>query len=169
MFFCYFRLMTRIDKLIKGVGIAVSWLSLTLVIVIVVDVFLRYVFRITSAASFELEWHLFGTLFFLGASYTLQQDKHVRVDVFYQRFSEKGKAWVNLVGTLLLLIPFCLVILLESLSFVENSYRIKEVSPDPGGLPARFIIKSMIPIGLSLLILQGVSLILKSIRMIKKT
>jgi len=165
-FFYYFRLMMLIDRLVRGIGIAVSWLSLVLVLVIVGDVFMRYVFNETSAASFELEWHLFGAIFLLGAAHALQDDRHVRVDVFYHRFSEKTKAWVNLIGTLVLLMPFCLVAFWESLSFVGNSFAVRETSPDPGGLPARYLIKSAIPIGFFLLGLQGLSLVLKSIKTI---
>ncbi|MEM6830084.1 MAG: TRAP transporter small permease subunit, partial [Bacteroidota bacterium] len=154
----------------KAIGNAVSWLSLALIVIIVVDVFLRYVFNVTSAVSFEMEWHLFGTLFLLGAAYALQQDRHVRVDVFYQHFSAKGKAWVNLIGTGILLVPFCVVALIESVGFVVNSYSFRETSPDPGGLPARYVIKSAIPIGLFLLLLQGISLIVSSIRiLVRKT
>ena len=152
-----------LDKFIKYIGNAVSWLTLILVLVIVVDVFLRYVFNITSAASFELEWHLFALIFLLGAGYTLQQDKHVRVDVFYHRFSQKTQAWINLIGTFLLILPFCGVAFWESLSFVEASFKVGETSPQPGGLPARFLIKSAIPAGFLLLGLQGVSIALKSI------
>ncbi|MEP1035618.1 TRAP transporter small permease subunit [Ekhidna sp.] len=130
---------------------------------IVIDVILRYTFSITSAASFELEWHLFAGIFLLGAAYTLKEDKHVRVDVFYDRFSDKTKAWVNLTGSVFLLLPFCAVAFWESLSFVQNSYQLGETSPQPGGLPARWIIKSTIPIGFFLLGLQGISSIIKSI------
>lgn len=154
--------MAIIDKLVKYIGTLVSWLTLLLVIVIVIDVTLRYLFNTTSAASFELEWHLFAVIFLLGAAYTLQQDKHVRVDVFYHRFSEKTKAWVNLIGTLLLLLPFCAVAFWESLSFVDYSFAVRETSPDPGGLPARYLIKSAIPIGFFLLGLQGINLLMKS-------
>jgi TRAP-type mannitol/chloroaromatic compound transport system permease small subunit len=161
-FFYYFRYVVIIDKLVKYVGTFVSWLTLLLVIVIVVDVALRYLFNTTSAASFELEWHLFAAIFLLGAAYTLQQDKHVRVDVFYHRFSEKTKAWINLIGTLLLLLPFCVVAFWESISFVQSSFAVNETSPDPGGLPARYLIKSAIPIGFLLLGLQGINLLLKS-------
>lgn len=159
--------MIIIDKIIKQIGQAISWLTLLLVLVIVTDVFLRYIFNSTSAASFELEWHLFATVFLLGAAYTLQNDKHVRVDVFYHRFSEKGKAWVNLIGSIILLIPLCGIAFWESLSFVSSSFAVLETSPDPGGLPARYIIKSAIPIGFFLLSLQGVSVVLKSISIIR--
>lgn len=156
-----------LDRLIKYLGEAVSWLTVLLVLVIVVDVFLRYLFNSTSAASFELEWHLFAAIFLLGAAYTLQNDKHVRVDVFYHRFSTKGKAWVNLIGTCLLLLPFCMVAFYESLSFVKSSYSVLETSPDPGGLPARYVIKSAIPVGFLLLGLQAISIVFKSISTLK--
>ncbi|MEQ9466096.1 MAG: TRAP transporter small permease subunit [Ekhidna sp.] len=159
--------MRIIDQAISLIGRATSWLTVLLVLVIVIDVFLRYVFNATSAASFELEWHLFAVIFLLGAAWTLQEDKHVRVDVFYHSFSESKKAWVNLIGTLLLLLPFCAVGFWESLSFVESSYSLGETSPQPGGLPARWIIKSTIPVGFFLLGLQGISLILKAINIIR--
>lgn len=159
--------MIIIDRLIKHIGQVVSWLTLLLVLVIVIDVFLRYVFNTTTAASFELEWHLFAAIFLLGAAYTLQNDKHVRVDVFYHRFSERGKAWVNFIGTLFLLLPLCCVAFWESLSFVSSSYSVLETSPDPGGLPARFVIKSSIPLGFFLLGLQGINESLKSFKKIR--
>ena len=159
--------MQLIDKFISAIGRATSWLTLLLVLVIAVVVAMRYLFSTTSAASFELEWHLFGAIFLLGAAYTLQQDKHVRVDVFYNRLSQKGKAWVNLAGTCLLLLPLCIVAFYESLSFVEASFAVRETSPDPGGLPARYIIKSTIPVGFFLLGLQGISQGLKAIKTIK--
>ena len=158
--------MQWIDRLNLIIGKAVSWLTLLLVIVIVVDVFLRYAFNITSAASTELEWHLFGVIFLISAAYTFQQDGHVRVDVFYDRFSAKTKAWVNVVGTLFLLFPFCGIVFLESLSFVNSSFQLQETSPQPGGLRARWLIKSAIPVGLFLLLLQGVSLIAHALTVI---
>jgi len=155
-----------VDKIIAIIGRASSWLTVLLVLVIVIDVFFRYAFSITSAASFELEWHLFAIIFLISAAWTLQEDKHVRVDVFYHKFSEKKKAWVNLIGTLFLLLPFCAIGFWESLSFVESSYTIGETSPQPGGLPARFLIKSTIPAGFFLLGLQGISLTIKCIKRI---
>lgn len=156
--------MPLIDQLVKLIGRTTSWLSALLVLVIIVDVTLRYIFSITSAASFEFEWHLFALIFLLGAAWTLQEDKHVRVDVFYQRFSKKTQGWINLIGSLVLLLPFCVVAFYESLSFVESSWAVKETSPDPGGLPARYLIKGAIPVGFLLLGLQGVSEVLKSLK-----
>lgn len=157
-----------IDSVNEAVGRIVSWLSVLLVLIIVIDVFLRYTLSVTSAASFELEWHLFAALFLLSAGWTLKQDRHVRVDVFYQNFSEKRKSWVNLTGSLILLLPFCIIGFLESLPFVESSFQISETSPDPGGLPARWVIKSAIPVAFVFLGLQGISEILKSIKVIVK-
>lgn len=165
--FIIFVFVWFIEKIISVIGRASSWLTLLLVLVIVIDVFMRYAFNLTSAKSFELEWHLFAIIFLLGTAWTLQEDKHVRVDVFYHHFSEKMKVWVNLIGTLLLLLPFCVVGFWESLSFVESSYSINETSSQPGGLPARYLIKSTIPIGFLLLGLQGISVIFTSIKKIK--
>ena len=156
--------MQVIDKINEWVGRAVSWLSLVLVLIIVVDVLLRYFFSITSAASFEMEWHLFAVIFLLSAGWALREDRHVRVDLFYQGFSPRGKAWVNLVGSVALLIPFCFVGFYESLSFVESAFAVRETSPDPGGLPARYLVKGTIPAGFALLGLQGISEALKALK-----
>ncbi|MEL7146166.1 MAG: TRAP transporter small permease subunit [Bacteroidota bacterium] len=157
-----------IDRINSAIGNLFSWLTTLLVIVICFDVMMRYVFTTSYAAVTEMEWHLFAAIFMLGAAFTLKYDKHVRVDVFYAGFSEKGKAWVNLIGTILFLLPFCFVVIQSSVPFVQNSFRVMETSPDPGGLPARFIIKSVIPLGFSLLLLQGISEILKALKTILK-
>ncbi len=156
----------KIDRLNDIVGKSVSWLSLVLVLLIVIDVFLRYILKFSIPATFELEWHLFAAIFLLASGWTLKNDQHVRVDLFYQSFSEKGKSWVNLVGSIVLLIPFCVVGFTESLDFVINSWNVNETSPDPGGLPARYIIKSCIPIGFFLIGLQGIAITLKSLQVI---
>ncbi len=157
-----------IDRINHFIGKTVSWLSLLLVVIIILDVCLRYLFSITSSASFELEWHLFAALFLLSAGWALGQDRHVRVDVFYQNFSEAQKAMINLMGTIFLLLPLCFVGILEGFQFAYNSWAISEISPDPGGLPARFIIKSTIPAGFFLLGLQGISEIIKAIKTLLK-
>ena len=157
-----------IQYLTRFLGKTISWSSLILTFIIVTDVFFRYVFSITSAATFEIEWHLFGLMFLLGAAWTLDQDKHVRVDLFYQRFGPKTKALINLIGTLIFLIPFCWVTLITSIDFVQSSFLLNETSPDPGGLPARYLIKSAIPVGFGLLMLQGVVLMLNSIKTLLK-
>ncbi len=157
------RVAKSIDKFTEKTGQCVAWICVVLVAIIGVDVLLRYVFNQSYAGLFELEWHLFGVLFMLAMGYTLKHDRHVRVDVFYGRFSPSAKAWVNLVGATFFLIPFCVIIIKTSIPFVMASYSIAESSADPGGLPYRFVVKSMIPLGAMLLLLQAISEWLKSI------
>jgi TRAP-type mannitol/chloroaromatic compound transport system permease small subunit len=147
-----------IDVLNEWVGRGVAWVTLGLVLVIFVDVVMRYMFRTSFVFTQELEWHLFAFIFLIGAGYTLLHDGHVRVDVLYQRLGTKGKAWINLVGVLLFLFPGCVMIIVTSFKFVYASWAIMEGSPDPGGVPFRFIVKGTIPVGFFLLLLQGTSL-----------
>lgn len=151
------------DYLTERVGRLASWLTLILVLLIGYDVVMRYLFNQSSAAIYELEWHIFALIFLLGAAYTFKHDRHVRVDVFYCKFSEKGKAWVNLLGTLLLLLPFCAIILISGWDFLSNSYVLSESSADAGGLPARYLIKSAIPLGFLFVTIQAVNVICKSL------
>ena len=146
------------DGLSEQVGRGVSWLTTLLVLLVCYDVFTRYLLKSSYVAVQEMEWHLFALIFLLGAAYTLKHDKHVRVDVFYSRFPPKTKAMVNLVGSALFLVPFCLIGIWGAQTFVTMSFLIGETSPDPGGLPYRFILKSAIPIGFLLVLIQGVSL-----------
>ncbi len=157
-----------LQSISRLLGRTISWSSIILIFVIVSDVFFRYIFSLTSAATYEIEWHLFGLMFLLGAAWTLDQDKHVRVDLFYQNFSPKMKASINLIGTLIFLIPFCGVTLITSIDFVQSSFLVNETSPDPGGLPARYLIKLAIPVGFGLLILQGIVVIINSIKTLIK-
>ena len=153
-----------LEKIIKKIGDTCSWLSFILVILISLDVFLRYVFNFSSASLYELEWHMFAVIIMIGSSLTLQKDEHVRVDVFYNKFSDKGKNIINLIGNIIFLLPFSLVIFYTSIPFVEDSFRILESSPDPGGLPFRFFIKSIIPISFLLLALQGILNVYKNLK-----
>ena len=160
-------MMNIIDTINEYVGKLTSWLTTLLVLIICFDVIMRYAFTWSSAAVFELEWHIFAAIFMIASAYALKYDKHVRVDLFYSKFSDKKKAWINLLGTIFFLFPFCFVVIRTSIPFVQNAYAILETSPDPGGLPARFIIKATIPVGFILLMLQGLSIALKSIKTIK--
>lgn len=153
--------MKKIDEFIKWIGQAVSWLNIALIILIGLDVLFRYFFSFSKNWILELEWHMFALVFLLGSAYALQEDKHVRVDVFYQNFKEKTKTIINLVGAVLFLFPWCYLVVTTSYKFANNSWYIREGSNQPGGLPARYIIKGMIVVGFILLFLQGVSLITK--------
>ena len=156
-----------VDGLNERVGRVVSWLTAVLVAVVCYDVFTRYLLKNSLVAVQELEWHLFGLIFLLGAAYSLKHDQHVRVDVFYSRFSARKKAWVNLIGSVLFLIPFCIIVIVSSQYFVVSAFHIGETSPDPGGLPARWVLKAAIPLGFVLLLLQGLGLACRSLLAIR--
>lgn len=157
------RLSDSIDTLNEWVGRGVAWVALGLVSVVFVDVVMRYLFRISFVFTQELEWHLFAFIFLIGAGYTLLHDGHVRVDIIYQRLGFKARAWINLFGVLLFLIPGCLMVITTSWKFTHNAWMIGEGSPDPGGIPYRFIVKGCIPVGFALLLLQGLSLGMHSV------
>ena len=152
-----------VDNLNEKVGLGIAWLTTLLVLVVCYDVFTRYLLKNSSVAVQELEWHLFAMIFLIGAAYSFKHNKHVRVDVLYTNFTPKTQALVNFIGSLLFLVPFALVVIWSSRNFVINSFNMGEISPDPGGLPARYILKSMIPLGFFLLLLQGLSLSCQSL------
>jgi len=157
------RLSRWIDTLNSWVGQFVAWSTGLVVLVVFIDVIMRYAFKISFVFTQELEWHLFAFIFLMGAGYTLLHDGHVRVDIFYQRLSPKGQAWINLLGVLFFLLPGCYMIIATSLKFVYNSWLVMEGSPDPGGIPLRFLLKACIPAGFLLIVLQGVSMGIKSL------
>lgn len=164
---------SSIDQFNERVGKVVYWLTLIMVMIGAYNAIARYFDRYTgwglsSNTYIELQWYLFSLVFLLGAAYTLKQDSHVRVDVLYGRLSRKGKAWINLLGTVLFLFPFCILMIIVSWSSVTNSWAVMEMSPDPGGLP-RYPIKTMIPIAFLLLILQGISMLLNQIIVLRES
>jgi len=154
----------RVSAVNERIGQAVSWLVLLMLLIIVYDVSMRYIFHIGSVLLQELEWHLFDIVFLLGAAYTLKENGHVSIDIFYTSrwVSEKARLWINILGTLLFLFPFSLLVIHSSLPFVEFAFNIGEGSSEPGGLPFRFLIKSMIPLGFFLLLLQGICYVIES-------
>jgi len=155
-------------SVIKKVGAFISWLNILLVVLICLDVILRYFFNTTEKWVIELEWHMFAAIFLIGASYTFREDKHVRVDVFYQNFSEKRKLWVNLLGNLFFLIPWTLVVIYASYKYANVSFSYLEGSPDPNGLPARYFIKYVITIGFILLLVQAVIDSFQKVKLLSK-
>ena len=152
-----------IDQINEWVGRAVSWLTIILVVLVCFDVITRYFFSNTAAWIMELEWHLFALIFLFGAGYAFKHDKHVRVDLFYAKLSPKDQALVNIIGSFLFLIPWCLLIIYWSYEYALISYNIGETSPDPGGLPARYMIKFCVSIGMVFLLFQGISVLFKNI------
>lgn len=146
-----------ISRINEWVGRSVSWLTFLLVLLVCVDVIIRYLLNDTRAWIMELEWHMFALIFLLGAGYAFKHDRHVRVDLFYSNFSEKDQALVNMIGGILFLIPWCIMIIFASFKYANVSFLIRETSPDPGGLPARYLIKYSISLGGFLLLLQAIA------------
>jgi TRAP-type mannitol/chloroaromatic compound transport system permease small subunit len=130
---------------------ALSWVWAALLLAIVANVTLRYVFGSGRIEFEEVQWHLYALGFLAGLSYGVQSDSHVRVDVLSERFSPRTLAWVELYGVLLLLVPFIALIVTFGVPFAWESWRSGEVSPSPGGLPQRWLIKSALPLGFALL------------------
>ena len=165
------RIAKTIDRITRGFAQAGFWLLLAMVLVGAFNSIARYAGRglgvnLSSNAYLELQWYLFALVFFLGGAYVLDKNAHVRVDILYDRVSPKTKAWIDLVGTLLLLIPFCIFGIWMSYSPVLDSWMRLEMSADPNGLP-RYPIKTVIPLGFLLLLLQAVSQVLKKLHFIK--
>ena len=156
-----------VNAINENIGRATAWLTGILVVLVCGRVLGRMLFDSEPVWLPELDWHLFAMIFLLGAGYTLKHDKHVRVDLFYANFSEKDKASVNLVGALLFLIPWCCLIIWVSYGYALGSFRILEGSPNPNGLPYRFVVKFAITIGASLLLLQALAMVANSLLTLK--
>lgn len=159
------KLSRAIDAAIEGLGNLVSWLVILMVGIGFWNVATRYLGRwlgqLSSNALLEMQWYLFALVFLLGAAYALKHNEHVRVDIFYKGWSPRRRAWVNFLGSLLFLIPFCAIAIYFSWQWTLNSWHVLEVSPNPQGLP-RYPIKSAIIVSLFLLILQGISEAIKN-------
>lgn len=156
------RVADGLDWFIDRVGRITGWCAFALVSVMSFNVLLRYFFNTGSVAMQELEWHLMAPICLLGLSYSLLLDGHVKVDIFYSRFPERLKRFVDLVSMLLVSAVVAFLIYV-SIPYVEQSYSIGEQSPDPGGLTHRWILKSMLPIGFALLLIQSISATLRAL------
>jgi TRAP-type mannitol/chloroaromatic compound transport system permease small subunit len=157
------RLIHRfIDQLSELTGRMLAWLSLLMMVVLCLVVVLRYGFEVGSIGLQEAVTYLHASIFMLGAAYTLKHDGHVRVDIFYRNFSPRGKAWINSLGGIIFLLPLCTYIFFISWDFVMQSWQIREVSTEPGGIPAVFLLKTLIPIMAINLGLQALADILRS-------
>lgn len=150
------KLADAIDQFIDLVGRAVSWLALAVALVMGANVFMRYGLSIGFIWSQELEWHLLVPLTLIGMSYALRHGEHVRVDVLFANFSERTKHAINVVSAVIAMI-YCLLVFWLSIDFVKQSWILGEGSPNPGGLPALYLMKAMIPLGFALLFLQSLA------------
>jgi len=155
-----------LDRLAETTGRIIAWLTLAMVLITVAIVILRYLFNSGSIALQESVTYLHATVFMLGAAYTLKQDAHVRVDIAYQKLTPRARAWVDLLGTLLLLFPVCLFLLYTSLDYVSSAWAIHEGSREAGGLDGVYLLKTTIPMMAVLLLLQGCSMLLRNLLLI---
>lgn len=147
----------RVDALLKWLGNAISWVWLVLLVVIVANVVLRYLFAQGRIEFEEIQWHLYSLGFMLGLSSAYADDAHVRVDVLRERFSATTRAWIELYGIVLLLVPFIVLVLFAAGPFVAYSWETSEVSEAPGGLGMRWLIKSVLAAGFLLLLAGALS------------
>ena len=160
-------LIDSLERFIDWTGRTVSWLTLLMVIVTFIIVVLRYVFDIGWIALQESVTYMHAMVFLVGASWTLQQEAHVRVDIFYSRFSPRTKAWVDLGGSLLMLLPVMIFVAWISWTYVLDSWGVFEGSREAGGLPAVFLLKSLILVMAVMLILQALVQIARSVQTLR--
>jgi TRAP-type mannitol/chloroaromatic compound transport system permease small subunit len=147
-------------------GIIAAAAMILMLLNVFYDVVMRYVFNDVSIGMQELEWHLFSVVFLMGTPYAMTKDGHVRVDIFYEGFSDARKAWINLTGALLFVLPFTILVAWYGVDFSYQAYLIDEGSADPGGLSNRWLIKGLIPLSFSLMALAGLGMIVKALRVL---
>jgi TRAP-type mannitol/chloroaromatic compound transport system permease small subunit len=157
----FLKFADAVDWLDEQVGQTLKWLVLFASLVSAGNALMRYTIHYSSNAWLEIQWYMFGAMFLLAAGYALKHGEHVRVDVFYSKMSPRTQTWVDVVGTVLFLMPMAVIIAWLSIPMVVNSYHIQEHSSDAGGL-LRWPIKIMIPLGFALLALQGIAEIIKN-------
>ena len=154
------RISRIIDAINDRLGWLANWMVLAACLISAANAMSRYAFDLSSNAYLEIQWYLFAAIVMLGASHTLRMNEHVRVDIVYTHLSERGKEWLDLVGTAVFLVPSMLVIAYYSWPFFMQSWNVQEVSWNAGGL-IRWPVKFLVPLGFTLVALQGVSEIIK--------
>lgn len=156
------KLSQLIDALIERVGKAAFWLILLMTIISAGNAVVRFIFDYSSNGLLEIQWYLFAAVFLLCSPYALQKNEHVRIDVLSSRFGPRGLAVIDIIGTLFFLLPMVVLVLWLSIPIVYESYHISEMSANAGGL-IRWPVKILLPIGFTLLALQGISELIKRI------
>ena len=164
------RDLNALDRISILSGQLISWLTIIMVLVTVVVVVMRYVFDAGAVWLQESVVWMHAVVFMVGAAYTLQQDEHVRVDIFYRDMSEKRRAWVDMLGTLLFLLPLCAFLGYKAWDFVAVSWQLAESSREPGGMPYPFVplLKSVLLLMPLLLAVQGVSMLGRALRTLRE-
>jgi len=153
-------------KIIEAVGSLCSIIMILMVLNVFYDVVSRYFFNDVSIGMQELEWHLFAAMFMFGIGYTLKEDGHVRVDVFYDKMSEHSQAIINILGAIFFALPITLLVLYYGFHYALEAFQMGEGSPDPGGLPYRWIVRSIIPFSSAFLLLCILYVTLKNISLL---
>lgn len=153
-----------IEVLNDRIGRAMGWMMLALVLLVTVDVISRYLFNTGAVIIQELEWWMFSIIFLSCAGYTFLYDEHVRVDIVYSRLTPRGRHITDLICAFVFLFPMCLLLIITSWWFIKGSWEVGEYSPDPGGLPAYYVLKAFIPLGFMLLGLQGLANVYRKVR-----
>ena len=161
------RLQYGLRRFIDGVGVIIAVLMLLMLANVFIDVVMRYLFNDVSIGMQEMEWHLFATMFLFGIGYSLKENAHVRVDMIYERLGEKAQAMINILGTLVFLVPFSLLVIHYGLDFSREAYELGETSGDPGGLPHRWLIKAAIPGSFAFTLLCGLYVILEQLQLLR--
>ena len=151
-----------LDNALDRFGIIISWLWVVLMLVIIVNVFMRYALGRGLIVFEEIQWHIYSIGFLIGLSHCLVHDSHVRVDILYDRMSPRTQAWMELIGMLVFLLPFAVIVVIYAIPFAVNSFAVGEVSDSPGGLPYRWVIKAVLPISFVLLWLAAFSRLLRA-------
>jgi len=160
-------MLMRLEKVFDRFSDLMGWIAGVLNLLMLLNVFydaiMRYFFNRGSIALQEMEWHLFAMVFLFGIAYALKEDGHVRVDVLYDRFSPRRKAVVNVAGTVLFLLPLCVLVIEGSVWYVHEAFSTGEVSGDPGGLPYRWLIKLVIPASFVFLVVSAVGFVIHNV------
>jgi TRAP-type mannitol/chloroaromatic compound transport system permease small subunit len=157
-----------IDAFIRRCGVVLAWLSILLIAAILLQVVLRYGFGHGMVSLEEFQWHLFGVLIIFGYGYCITEDAHIRLDLFHRRFSPRTRELIDVLGHILLLLPLLFVLFFHGLDFVESAWRVGERSDSPLGLPWRWLIKAVIPVGMVFAALAVGSRIIRSLAILCK-
>jgi TRAP-type mannitol/chloroaromatic compound transport system permease small subunit len=156
-----FRASNLLDRIVSAVGIGAAWLSIPLIVIIVFDVVTRRFLVLGSTKLQELEWHLHAVLFFLCIGWAYIKNAHVRIELVHERLPRRAQLWIELLGCLLFLIPYCLIVFYHGVDWWERSWSIGEVSDSATGLPYRWAIKAALPVGFIFIFLGTVAVLLR--------
>ncbi len=151
------------DKFTDIIGYIAASAMILMLLNVFYDVTMRYIFKDSSIGMQELEWHLFSIVFLFGMAYSLKENAHVRVDMFYENMKPRRQAFINIIGSFIFILPLSIILIKNGYHFAYEAYELGENSGDPGGLPHRFIIKSVIGISFIFLIIATISFILRNI------